>query len=611
MSYYRNKNISKILNIKNILKKFIIFICLIISIYFFYLILNLTNSGLDLTDEGYYLNWISNPYIYRSSIFQFGFLYHPIFFFLNENLNYLRKLNIFSNFILSYFLIFLLVRVSIKSIKINFYCLQVFIIGFSLSIFLSMHIFTPSYNSLALQGLLITSLGILFLEKNKTLIGTFLIGIGSCITFMGKPSSAAALALTMLFYFTTRKNIFKLILLSSTFCLILIISASLAIDGSPVIFIKRIFLDLHHYQLLESGHAFKEIAKDLVTIVAKPEVQNNYAIFVTLISLLLFFIFLYIVFFFNLKKTISTHIFKLILISIIIIFFILIQFHYVKWILIFERYQKLQIFSVLIFSIFVILKFYKFNLVETFKNLNIRLISVFLVFPYVYAFGSNINLLKKSLEAGIFYLIASFFILVPFYLRNKNSNNLFYFLFTILIITSIHINSIIEGPYRQFNSLKSNNFILKINNKDNDIKLSDDIVKYINYAKNISRIAGLSKGDYILDLTGESPGLIYLLNANSLGSPWMVGGAPGSLEYAKAKLGLESCNVISGSWILYDQHDRYIPIELLNSYGADLLLDYQEVAKWEVPKPTESYEQKLFKPNNSNKIYDKCIKKRN
>ena len=50
--------------------------------------------GMDFTDEGHYLHWISNPFIYPVSFTQFGFVYHPLYELLNGNIVALRQANI-------------------------------------------------------------------------------------------------------------------------------------------------------------------------------------------------------------------------------------------------------------------------------------------------------------------------------------------------------------------------------------------------------------------------------------------------------------------------------------------------------------------------------------
>lgn len=594
-------------NLKILYNHYIVTSCFIISIYFFYLLVKFCNSGLDITDEGYYLNWISNPYDYKSSVSQFGFIYHLIFIAFSENITILRIINLFSNFIISYCLIYFLINSFIKSNE-KFFYQQTLIIGLSLLVFLSIKIFTPNYNSLALKGLLITCLGILILENSVKKIGFFLIGLGGWMVFMGKPSSAFILAIIILIYLISRKKSFYPILFCFMTSSILLFFTSIMIDGSPILFFERILMDMNHYKLFGAGYTVKDLSKSIITITAKPELQNTYAIYLTLISMILIFLFLTILLNLNLKNYQHNYLFRIIFFSIILITLVYLIFFNLEWLSVFERYQKLQIFSILIFSIYCVLKFFNFNLVKTLRTLNLRLILLFLICPYIYAFGSNVNLLKKSLEAGIFYLLASIVILSPLFNKKKNYYDLFIILFTGLLVTSIHISLIIEYPYRQSNSLKLNNSTFIINS--NRLKLNDERVQYISAAREIANKAGMVKGDYILDLTGKSPGLIYLLNAKSLGSPWMSGGNPGSFEYASAKLNLENCKKISKSWILFDQDSRKISTDLTNIYGSIFILDYIEVGSWQAIESRGIWKQKLFKPKNPNKINKNCILKR-
>ena len=582
---------------------------LIIFINFSYLLLNLSGSGLDITDEGFYLNSISHSFDYKSSTSQFGFFYKPIFNLVNENIKSLRLINFFLNFFISYCLIFLLFKIYLNFLKINYVVLQISLIGFSLYIFLSLNIFTPNYNSLTLKGLMIIIIGILIHENYEIKVGSVLIALGGWMVFMGKPSTAFLLAIIILVYLI-QKKFFYSIILSSLVALTLLLFSSIIIDGSPILFLNRIIVAITHSQLLDANYSIQDMSKSLITIVAKPEVQDINAIFYTFSSMILIFLALHILFFFKFKEQKHTYIFKIIFILTILFVLFFIQFYYPEWFLVFERYQKLQIFSVLIFSIYVALKSNNYNLAATYKEQKVKIIILFLLLPYVYAFGTNDNLLSKSLKAGIFYMFAGLVILIPYYLKDKKLSHLLVYLISGLIICFIHLNVIIEKPYRQKNSLRLNNSILQIKNEKDYLILTEDRVKYINNARNIVSKAGLKDGNYILDLTGKSPGLIFLFNAKSLGSPWLIGGYPGSLKYAVAKLKLEDCNKISKSLIIQDEESRNISSRLINSYGASLYTDYKSVGSWQVNEFKGNYIQKLFKPVNSKQLYRKCIKSR-
>lgn len=604
---------TKIFNLKNLYNNCIVFACLFISVYHFILILNLSDSGLDITDEGYYLNWILNPHIYKSSISQFGFFYNPLFTLINENIENLRKINLTVNFLLSYCLIFLLIKPIVKPLKINVFQLQSLLISFSLFIFLSLLIFTPSYNSLTLQGLLVTAIGILFFENYIKLLGYITIGLGGWMVFMGKPSSAAILSVLVSVYFINNKNPIYSIFFLSILTIFLLFCTSIAIDGSPILFLERLLVDVSHYQYFGTSYSISELAKSIVTITANPGAQNNYAIFYTFLSMIFIFLFLYVSFFIKLKNTNQINLIKIIFILVFLLTLFLIKSNYIEFFFIFERYQRIQIFSLLLFSIFVILKLnYSNNLNyrKIFEYFNLKILILFILFPLTYAFGTNVNIIKKSLDAGFFYLLVSFIILIPFYLKDRQLNKIFSFIFIGIIITSIHINYRIEKPYRQSNSLTTNNYILEIN-KGNNLKLNEERVNFINNVKQIANEAGLIKGNYILDLTGQSPGIIYLLNSYSLGSPWMIGNKYGGLKYAESKLSLENCEKISKSWILYDLGSRTISLELLNTYGSNFFTDYKEIGKWKSVGYGNDQVQKLLKPKNPNEIYKNCINKRN
>ena len=49
--------------------------------------------GFDFSDEGFYLNWITDPSQYRASVTQFGFIYHPLFQLVGNDVAALRYLS--------------------------------------------------------------------------------------------------------------------------------------------------------------------------------------------------------------------------------------------------------------------------------------------------------------------------------------------------------------------------------------------------------------------------------------------------------------------------------------------------------------------------------------
>jgi hypothetical protein len=603
-----------VLNYKKIYENSLIASCGVLGFYILYLIFKYSNYGFDFTDEGFYLNWISNPYIYKSSVSSFGFFYNPIYSLLNNNVTYLRIANLIFSLFLSYMIFFFLIKqiAGANLLKKHYFSSQILLIGLSTTILLSVNIFSPSYNTLTIQGLIITSLGLLFLENNNKKISTlFIISFGGWLVFMGKPSSAFILSLIIFIYFLIKKVQIYRIVLCIFFSLILLLITSLAIDNSPLIFLKRILTGIKDYHLLEAGHSHKDIIKRSFTLIQKPESQNIFAIYYTFIFIFFIYIFFFISFCLKINKTKYFYFLTSIIFFLLSFFIIYVYCYKTELLFIFERYQRLQVISILIFSFFFICSINKFNPRQILQNVNLKLFFIFLLMPLIYAFGSNINYFKKSLDLGIFYFLASYLILLPSFLKKNNFNSIFSILFISLLIVILHINLIIEKPYRQIRPLKSNNFTFVFKEKNNTIKLTQETGAYLNNVLKITKDAGLVSGSYVLDLTGMSPGLIFLLGYKSLGDPWIIGGYPGSFNFAKSKIKSERCLKISNSWILHDQYSRSISLEIAKSFGASIDSDYYLAGSWLTKGFEESWEQKIFKPKNTKEIYQKCLNKFN
>lgn len=82
-------------------------------------------------------------------------------------------------------------------------------------------------------------------------------------------------------------------------------------------------------------------------------------------------------------------------------------------------------------------------------------------------------------------------------------------------------------PYRQSQPLFLNKSVTRIG-KVSQLRLSSGFSNYI-----ASTRLALSKNEFkpgtpILDLSGQSPGLIYAVEGRAIGQPWMIGGYKGS-----------------------------------------------------------------------------------
>ncbi|MDD1607165.1 MAG: hypothetical protein LUQ18_01440, partial [Methylococcaceae bacterium] len=60
-----------------IIEFFVLATAVLVTLSMLVWLLVYSHYAIDLTDEGFHLNWMSNPSIYPTSVTQFGFIYHP------------------------------------------------------------------------------------------------------------------------------------------------------------------------------------------------------------------------------------------------------------------------------------------------------------------------------------------------------------------------------------------------------------------------------------------------------------------------------------------------------------------------------------------------------
>jgi hypothetical protein len=229
-------------------------------------------SGFDFTDEGFYLNWISDPWIYRASVSQFGFVYHPIYRLVGGDIALLRQANVVILFALAWLLCWVLLRSILMRRASVAPSLPVGLAGIALVAasaslwFLQIWLPTPNYNSLTLQSMMLAVTGALLADRkatNRSLAGWVLIGIGGGVAFLAKPTSAAMLGGMLAVYLAiSAKFHLRGLLIAVATAILLVVGAAFAIDGSLADFARRIVdgVDLAGRRLPgdhDIGHLFR------------------------------------------------------------------------------------------------------------------------------------------------------------------------------------------------------------------------------------------------------------------------------------------------------------------------------------------------------------------
>jgi hypothetical protein len=276
----------------------------------------------------------------------------------------------------------------------------------------------------------------------------------------------------------------------------------------------------------------------------------------------------------------------------------------------FGLYQPYQLFGIGYACLFTIIILIINNEIKI-HHIRLGLFLVFLILPYIQALGTNSNYWEQSGYVSLFWLISGFVLIIPWFCKLKLYQPLIFLVLVSQLITSIHLKERIEKPYRYNQPLRLDDTKIAVNDKNQQLILSREFANYINEARKIAAQSGFNKQDSIIDLSGQSPGLLYLLGAKNIGTAWNIGGYKGSLDMAKATFDLVDCSDIANSWVLYESKGpRSISTDLLISLGMSFPKQYQLVSSWKTASGAGGYKeiriQKLYKPLNANIAKDSC-----
>ena len=566
--------------------------------------------GMDFTDEGYFLNDISNPFIYPVSRgVQFGFVYHPLYELLNGNIVALRQANILIIFGLAWVLTGTFFKTILAFRPLPGWHGTVIAAGFAVLalVYFNHYLWlpTPSYNSLALQSLMIAATGLLLMERNgprENLTGCMLLGIGGWLAFMAKPTTAIALGCCSVFYlFTVGKLTARLLFMPMAVAAISFVVGALLTDGSVVGCIKRLKEGVETWQLLESGHSLADVLRyDELSF-------GGYGPAVLMAAVAVFFLGALL-----LGSRIRVVVYCGTMLSMLFSFFslaIILGFLHVDLAraLGVGARQGLLLWAIPLTAALIGLSARKFNGALEIPREQWARAFIFLALSVTYTLGTNNNYWVQTIGAGIFWVLAGLFIVVP----AMNHERFKYMVLSLVLagqmMTVVLVDYAIEHPYRQPQPLRENNYPVDVGRAGSTLILAGNSGRYVSEAIDLGERGSFSHGTPMIDLTGRSPGVLYAMGAKSIGLPWLPGQYPGSDELVTDVLKRVACEELAVAWLLMAPGDpRRLSAEILSSFGADPGSDYKVVGVLEtVESPTENggagvgyprYTQQLLKP---------------
>ena len=571
---------------------------LAIAICFLYQVLKYCHYGIDFTDEGFYLNWISNPWIYPASTTQFGFIYHPLFRLVGEDIALLRQMNILITLGLTWILSANLLNqlASSNNEKVELSNLYTWAVAFLLSIssltYLKTWLLTPSYNTLALQALLITATGLLNSKRESSfssISGWILIGVGGWLAFMAKPTTAAALGImiTVALVFSHRMNL-KLLFLSAGTAIALLLLSALIIDSSLSAFFYRIEQGADKAAIMGGGHTLTRMLRWDIIILGFRE-----RLFFVVLTGLLFLLFC---------LSHSTKVFsgwiRAFLQLIILILCIWIMNATESVASINFKFLGLAPGIILISSALASLVAANIHIVERMDRRRLVSALLFLIFPYIYVFGTGNHYWIAVSGSAVFWVFSGVSLIGMFF-KDSIRKSLTSVSVATLLITVVLVHTGLEYPYRQPSPLRDNNNEVSFSGHPGKLTLSIDSAEYLHQLNRLASNQGFTPGTPILDLTGRSPTAVYAMGAKAIGQAWMIGGYSGSDLLATETLKLFPCSEIAASWVLTEINGpRVLNTTILSQFGIEISRDYQLAGSVNSPKAgfKVSFKQQLWKP---------------
>lgn len=546
-----------------------------------------SSYGLDLADEGFYLNFMANPFAYAINMppSLFGFVYHWPYQWAAGDIAVLRMANAALIMVLGWILSFLVIR---RLWTTGWPHAALLSAGIASLALVDFHWWmpTPSYYSLVFQSLLMVMIGLLLADgrgRIRQFLGWILIGVGGWCCFMAKVTTAVAISLVVALYVVVlrRKSLLPL-LGAALVALALLIVTAYSIDDGITGLVTRMVNSAKMEILLGARH---EVS--LMFRIDWFRTSRSQLAIAALVSIAL----LLSIFMGAMHKLLPSLALAAVLIIAIVIALLGIDPIGI---------ESSTLFLVPAFTCLGAM-FYREGLVlRALAPTSIALALTFLVLPHLFALGSNLNYWYLGSRQALFWMLAVVAFLSPLAQQGRSVATLLHLAVLAQLLTASVINGGLLKPHRQVKDLRTYTAVMPMPG-GGKLVLSQSLHDYLATAGAQAHAAGLEVGTPVVDFSGRSPALLYVLETRALGQPWLIGGYPGSNAVAVETLGLESCVDLAKAWALIEPESPYHlePARVMASFGAEQA-DYVAAAaltppfyNWDNPVPTRQF---LYKP---------------
>ncbi|WP_407151166.1 hypothetical protein [Bradyrhizobium sp. ORS 86] len=526
--------------------------------------------GLNLADEGFYLNLIANPFRYGINMppTLFGFVYHWPYQWAGGDIAVLRIANVTLTMGLGWTLSFLVIQRLWAADWPHAAVLSAGIASLAL-VELRRWTPTPSYYALAFQSLMMVMIGLLLADRPGRIrqpLGWIVVGVGGWCCFMAKPTTAAAIAFVVMLYVVTMSRKMLLPMLgAAVVALALLVGSAYLIDGGITGLMTRMFNSAEVAALLGAGYEVSLIFR----IDWLPISRAQFVIAMLLATALVLTILMG-----------SKHKwFLLMALAPVLIVTVAIVMLGVDPICV----KPATLFLVSAFTCLGAMCYREAMVLRTQTRESIALALTFLTLPHLFAFGTAGNYWYFGAKVALFWMLAVVAVLSPLARQKCSVVALLPLAVSAQLLTASVVNGGLLQPFAQVKDLRAYTAVTQLPG-GGKLVLSQASHDYLTTARAQARAAGLEVGTPVIDLAGFSPGLLYVLETRALGLPYLFGGFSGSNAVAVETLGLESCSDLGKAWVLIEPQGPYHldQASVMASFGATQA-DYVAAAIFEPP----------------------------
>jgi hypothetical protein len=200
---------------------------------------------------------------------------------------------------------------------------------------------------------------------------------------------------------------------------------------------------------------------------------------------------------------------------------------------------------------------------------------LFAFVPYIVAFGTAGNVVWNMGYAALFWALSAFVLVRAAFQDVADRIAVLVLLAAGLAVTVALVTARTEFPFRQSAALRLQEVPVTLGARGNQTLLVDqETARYFAELETELQRHGFRRGDGVIDMTGESPGIVFAIGGVPLGEPWLLGRYPGSAAFAARALARVSCEQLVNAWVLEAPRGRRaISDDVLTSIGLSARID--------------------------------------